>query len=72
MLGFRVFCRPPMGILRKVRSLVGSSMFRVRWSDVERFAGELLELEPSCDPPRWRTKGWPDEAALTKLRAVAI
>jgi hypothetical protein len=47
-------------------------IFRVRWSDVERLAGDLLELEPSYDPPRWRTKGWPDDAVLTELRALSI
>jgi hypothetical protein len=24
------------------------------------------------DPPRWRTKGWPDATALEKLRREAI
>ncbi len=46
--------------------------FRVPWSAVEELAGEQLVEEAGMEPPRWRTVGFPDDAALAKLRAVAI
>ena len=42
----------------------------VRWDDVVRLAGAAWEAT-GYDPPLWRYDGWPDEAVMAALRAVA-
>jgi uncharacterized protein YtpQ (UPF0354 family) len=49
-----------------------SAQFAVRWEDALQVAGHLLQEEPSCDPPRWRHSGWPDDSTLALLRANAV
>jgi hypothetical protein len=50
----------------------GGAILRVPWPALMEIAGECLVQEPYLDPPRWRTKGWPEEGALGKLRAAAV
>ena len=46
--------------------------FTVPWDDVLRLAGHLLIEDPTCDPPRWRYRDWPDGGTLESLRACAV
>jgi hypothetical protein len=48
------------------------AQFAVGWDDALRIAGHALQEEPSCDPPRWRHHGWPDDGTLALLRASAM
>jgi hypothetical protein len=50
----------------------GGEILRVPWPALMDIAGDCLTQEPDLDPPRWRTRRWPEEAALVKLRAVAM
>jgi hypothetical protein len=43
----------------------------VPWDDAERIVEDLLERDPTLNPSRWRTLGWPDEAMLDELRRRA-
>lgn len=45
-------------------------VFRVAWEAVEREG--LLEPLPDSEPPRWRTKEWPNRKLLKRLRAAAV
>jgi hypothetical protein len=47
-------------------------IIRVPWQALREVVGECLVKEPDLDPPRWRTKAWPDDAKLSQLRAMAI
>jgi hypothetical protein len=47
---------------------VKQEVFRLPWSLVERNAASHLVREPDLNPPRWRTRGWPDQALLARLR----
>jgi hypothetical protein len=46
-------------------------VFNVWWDDVARLAGAFLERDPSLNPPRCRTVGWPDRETIAKLRAAS-
>jgi hypothetical protein len=48
-----------------------SEVFQVPWALVERIAASYLVREPDLEPPRWRTRGWPDRAMLAQLRESA-
>lgn len=45
-------------------------IIEARWDDVQRLAGHALEAT-GYDPPRWRHRGWPDEATLAALREAS-
>lgn len=45
--------------------------FAVAWTDVVRIAGPWFAAE-AWDPPRWRIRGWPPDAIVDQLRAVAV
>jgi hypothetical protein len=47
-------------------------MIRVPWQALRDVAGDCLVKEPDLDPPRWRTKAWPDDGMIAKLRTKAI
>ncbi len=44
----------------------------VPWKDVERLAGDCLAIAPELDPPRYRTKTWPSEDVVKRLREAAL
>lgn len=45
----------------------GREPFFVAWEKICELAAEWLELEPEHDPPRYRTLGFPTQAALERL-----
>jgi hypothetical protein len=49
-----------------------SGRLLVRWSDVEAVAGECWQVAPGLEPLRIRTSQSLDEAALAKLRCLAV
>jgi hypothetical protein len=43
-------------------------MALVPWTLVQRLAGECFELDPNCDPVRYRVRTWPRPAAIAEIR----
>lgn len=52
--------------------LTAADILCVPWAEVLGIVGECLVQEPSLDPPRWRTKSWPDAAKIARLRLAAV
>jgi len=44
----------------------------VPWADFLGIVGECIVRDPALDPPRWRTKSWPDESKMARLRMAAV
>lgn len=63
---------PPTDMLVMLDDENRDAMFAVHWNKAMSLAAGALTRDPEQDPPRWRYSGWPDAAAVKRLREVAV